>query len=348
MKRPSTFPVSDRSADHGVRATRQGFTLVEMLVVITIIGILAGMITAAAIVAKKTAKKGACVMEVKQLEMACQVYKEKFGEYPPDFASINGVHTATHQKEAQDAILRHLARAFPRYQPGNWATLRTAVLNKWNLDINNLSPAGALTFWLGGKPDWLPDTGGDITLQDGTKVSSTKPVRGFTGFSANPIDPFDASASRIKPMYDFNVDSLKYSAGVYAGLFAWPTTYCDKSENGPLVYFRAENGHFTTDGKLVNQPGVDTTNRKDWSASNVMVYPAGDWGTQKNFSTFTWINPKSFQIFSSGADAKYGNVKKWPTGTPAALLYPGGDNYEQETYDDITNFAMGTLEDKIP
>ena len=62
---------------------RKAFTLVELLVVITIIGILTGLVTAAAVAARRRAKIATVVMEVKQLEAACQAYKEKFGEYPP-------------------------------------------------------------------------------------------------------------------------------------------------------------------------------------------------------------------------------------------------------------------------
>jgi hypothetical protein len=32
----------------------------------------------------------------------------------------------------------------------------------------------------------------------------------------------------------------------------------------------------------------------------------------------------------------------------APLLFPSGDNYAPNTYDDITNFSNGTLEDQIP
>ncbi len=66
------------------RTLRHGFTLVEMLVVVAIIGILAGLITAAATVAIKTAKKAVITMEFTQLDQALKAYKDKYGEYPPD------------------------------------------------------------------------------------------------------------------------------------------------------------------------------------------------------------------------------------------------------------------------
>jgi len=324
---------------------RKGFTLVEMLVVIVIIGILASMTAAAAIVARRRAKIAATVIELKQIEMACQAYKEKFGEYPPDFAGVN--RTDDGGAKAKSAVIRHLARAFPRYNPGGWTTLRQHVATEWKINIDNLSPAGALTFWLGGKPVWIENpTNQDTTLADGTtKVYSAQPVSDFSGFSANPLDPFDNSASRIKPFYDFSLACLKHTNAAYTGLFAWPTSASDQQAS-PLVYFRAENGNYTTNGLLTSP----STYRKQWTfgaPQTISVLPAANWKMPVAANALTWINPQSFQIFSSGLDMTYGNVTR-ATGMPLALTYPTGEKYEAETYDDITNFSGGTLEDKMP
>jgi len=106
------------------RRLRRSFTLVEMLVVVVIIGILAGLITAAAVVATKTAKNTRIVVEIGELDMAIKAFKEKLGDYPPDGSDA----TATN---------RFLQRAFPQYR----GTLPTGF---------TLNPANALVFWLGG------------------------------------------------------------------------------------------------------------------------------------------------------------------------------------------------------
>ena len=187
-----------------------------------------------------------------------------------------------------------------------------------------------MTFWLGGMPSWLADTTGsslDVTLPNGTtKVLSTQPVSGFLGFSANPADPFDNSASRIQPFYDFNLTCLLYSVPTVnnpGGIEVWPSNACDKTVSPPcpIVYFRAENTNYTVDGETPNLGGgrqrlPSYQNLKCWpplssttsaTPSAACVCPAADsrlsqFGTQ----SYIWVNPASFQIFSAGLDATYG------------------------------------------
>ena len=101
---------------------RFGFTLVEMLTVIAIIGILAALMSGAMVAVRARVQKAAISAELKQLEMALEAYKTTYGEYPPDGTDANMVR-------------RHLAKAYPR------AT---------NLPIPAVKPENALVFWLGG------------------------------------------------------------------------------------------------------------------------------------------------------------------------------------------------------
>ena len=253
---PVRFPIREARS-------RASFTLVEMLVVVTIIGILAALITGAAIAAMRHARVAAIVLDIGQLDMACKNFKERFGEYPPD-----GIDPA--------ATTRFLRKAFPRYTGGCAA----------------FDPTTALNFWLAGPSG--------------------------NGFSANPANPFDGSASRIGPFFDF--DQSRLNANKY-----WPTGAAGDKTAGAIIYFRAENGNYTRDG-------TPTGTNKSF-ASGGTVYPAKDAGGG-------WINPASFQIFSSGMDVKYGNFSdswKFPVGP-----------YKDEDFDDITNFSGGTLENAMP
>lgn len=312
----STFT---RSTLQTINSRPRAFTLVELLVVITIIGILAGLITAAAIRARITAKNMAVSMELSQLEMALQSYKEKFGEYPPDFAGINDPDAVIAQA-AEDAVMRHIRKAFPRYT-GTWADILTAT----GLVKPDLTPQTALAFWLGG----MRDTTG-------------KPV----GFSANPANPFEiVSTSRIKPFYDFDLNRLGGVPASNAFLYRyWPKEAVDTSGNGAIAYFRAENGRYTCDGQPAHQ---DLSNVKNVGS---VIWPAVD--SQRSDSdpypdppVFSWVNAQSVQLFSSGLDKMYS--ASIPMGP---LMFPSGSNYDPVgfTYDDITNFSGGTLEDAMP
>ncbi|HEX3997958.1 MAG TPA: DUF1559 domain-containing protein [Pirellulales bacterium] len=63
--------------------SRRGFTLVELLVVITIIGILMWLLIPATTAAREMAHKTQCSSNVKQLGLALLAYHSAFGSFPP-------------------------------------------------------------------------------------------------------------------------------------------------------------------------------------------------------------------------------------------------------------------------
>jgi prepilin-type N-terminal cleavage/methylation domain-containing protein len=362
------------------RTHRAAFTLIEMLVVITIIGILAGLITGAAIVARKTARNAAIAVELSNLDAACKAYKEKFGEYPPDFAGLNNTNNdptatgQTYQKTVQNQILRHLAVAFPRYVPGKpagngktgWDGFRDDVKTFWKIDINTYypSPSTALVFWLGGKPEWYLDSSNSDILPGDAKFDKNKPVRSLLGFSANPVNPFDASTSRAKPFFEFDIGSVGWiRQSPVGGLAYWPKEQgvTDKT-SGPLVYFRAENHRYTMNGELPpTNPKTTTGTNANVKSESGEMWPAVNTelsnfeGMDKYDSgkavTYTWVNQDSIQIFASGLDQKFAKPQ---LGSDDADLvaYPTGETYRKTTsgssFDDVTNFSRGTLESKMP
>jgi len=254
---------------------RRGFTLIEMLVVVTIIGILAGLITAAALRARTRAKIALIVLEVSELDAACKMFKEKFGEYPPD-----GSDTA--------ATARFILKAFPRKDP-----LKPGP--------PGIDPSTALVFWLGGYPTPPPDSL-------------------LNGFSADPADPFNATAAaRILPFFDFGTFSRIAGDRTFRLIAKDPNNpllfyYRPTKEGTPNIgymYFRAQNRAYSgagamKDGRIAAQP---------------------------------WMNPDSFQIRAGGwgQDVTIG----------PSQLFGVGTGYQTADWDDITNFSGGTLEDAI-
>jgi prepilin-type N-terminal cleavage/methylation domain-containing protein len=110
---------------------RRAFTLVELLVVITIIGILVSLSSVAVFKALEAAHRSKIKVEIAQLEMALGAYSQKHGEFPPSDLTVANKAT----------IVRHLARAFPRCNADTEANALIAM---------NLSPAQALVYWLRG------------------------------------------------------------------------------------------------------------------------------------------------------------------------------------------------------
>ncbi len=237
------------------RRDRAGFTLVEMLTVIVILGLLAGLITAAVGAARTRARRAIDKIDLAQLQMALEKYKQEFGEYPPDFTFINynmSDDADPIRRQARNDLVRHIRKRWPRYDgvglfAGNVHLSFIASLSTFGLAEAPtgptddpmkrriyLDPASALAFWLGGLPE---------------EMTELKP----NGFHEDPANPFRTGRPRTAPLFDFDtrrfvwteedpfsttggVRGMRYypaSAEVPDGTPASPTDYA------PYVYFKA-------------------------------------------------------------------------------------------------------------
>ncbi len=73
---------ADRSGRSASRAAEAGFTLIELMVVIVILGLLAAVVVPRFIGATDEAKVAAAKTQVHAFRMALDMYKLKFGNYP--------------------------------------------------------------------------------------------------------------------------------------------------------------------------------------------------------------------------------------------------------------------------
>jgi prepilin-type N-terminal cleavage/methylation domain-containing protein len=71
------------------RLARDGFTLVELLVVIAVIGILVGLLLPAVQAAREAARRMSCSNNLRQVGLAAQNYHTAFRQFPPGYVSFS-------------------------------------------------------------------------------------------------------------------------------------------------------------------------------------------------------------------------------------------------------------------
>ena len=337
-----------------IRRTRQGFTLVELLVVIVIIGILAGLITGAAIMARNTVKNAAVRAEIGQIDIALQRYKTEFGEYPPDFTGLNEDDNPAIDTPAEAAakvvLNRHLRKRFPKFV-GGWnqvvANLAQAPPLGYGINAAALDSASALAFWLGGLPE-------DPTL-------GNRPA----GFHTDPTNPFKPGLPRTQPLFEFSDDEERYlydTAGVLQ-CYYFPQGIREK----PYVYFKSQRapagGHTYW---FMHKNPADATQYvamvRTWPPVIPSLAPGAvsERAVSCQDTATRWNAEEKYQIICSGLDDLFGTrqtpappvqyLPATPLPAPPVYNYPittTGANFAEDENDNLTSFSDGKLEDGI-
>ncbi len=330
------------------RVHRLGFTLVEVLVVIAIIGVLVGLVVPAVNVARRSVQRAAIVFEVQTLGNAIEQYKTKFGDYPPDGSD-------------RTVWERHFRKAFPNIAASEFTVLYANANSSSGLPVAAvvMDPPEALVFALGG--------------------FSSDPAHPFTG-AGGPLFVSGNSAQynvdRNSPLFDFKQGNLTLdaSSGITVSsdeLLLGAGTVNDKmpvytTGNGrlaPFVYFDSRTyragSAFYNFYKAANVAGVARPYKSDQVNTTVSKTANPD-------GHYRYANDRTFQIISAGLDDDFGGVPGLPNNsTPEFFRYPSGTSlniltgasnfsrYAEQSgvasaqLDNATNFADGILENAL-
>ncbi len=210
------------------RRTRAGFTLVELLVVIGIIGVLMGLLIPAVLWARERGRWAQCLNNTRQLGMAAILYESKRGEFP-----------GWQQVVARD---KSLPLEYPSTLPG--AT--TNKIASWQVALLDYVEQRPLYQRWDDQtvPKWVPDP---ITGQ---------PM--LNGDLAHYVSIFNCASQPTSRTYG-PFTAYVANRGYYP-LATDPAPYNLASSKGPTTagydYWDAEAGH---NGMFVDRVGIPTT-----------------------------------------------------------------------------------------
>ncbi len=296
---------------------RSGFTLVEMMIVIMIIGILMAIAVPAVNRAMTTGKETAIRLEINALSTAVERYMQKHGDYPPDGSSW-------------EVLERHMRRAFPRMSPQDLSLLTQLTRQRGTSTFSYVAMdrAEALVFFLGG---FSEDPMHPLTGEGGP----LKLIRNPTGPDpALNLDNYEYNATRDNTFFDFELSRLTISRGarddnpllstdesllgvsdaLHGGADPLPVYLARVGDPTPIVYFDsrtygelapgAYNGYLA--GTYPSQYG----GVRPYKTQAVVEPPSGSsYGSVKNaLAAIPFHNRDTFQIISPGLDGVFGAV----------------------------------------
>jgi prepilin-type N-terminal cleavage/methylation domain-containing protein len=347
------------------RATRAGFTLVEVMIVIAIIAVLAALLTTAVSRSRQVARKVQAANDITQLDTLTTKFKQDFGFYPPSHVAVGGgagaarfmvpTHTPgflTGVAGAQnDASFGVLQRMFPRWQP--LANNSGQIIGRQDdypasnqysgplpLAGTLLDPNQAVVYFLGG-PAALSPT---VTAPKHNPANSTVvQVPSQPGFdTASPYAPPADSTTKKGPYFDFPASRVARpdpSQTTYQSGNALPN-FLDPW-GVPYAYFSASGDAY--DPK-VTFPLIASGANTDTTTDGLTASPRF---TRPVRMGNKWVNPGKCQVVSAGPNRVFGPGSRVTQASPATYLdlRPGQTPGYGETdagEDDIANFNEGS------
>lgn len=251
------------------RAVHNGFTLIEVLVVIVIIGILVGLIVPGVMSAAKRSREFAIENDIAQLSSSLEAFKTKYGFYPPDFTGIT----------TPEQFLPFLNRIAPNHAEGpNLVTWWNQVGQK----LNQAGPQASYVFWL-----------------SALAKNKQYPLTGGTGA---PLPAFNVGTVEREIFFDFKTDRLYDPAtlqltGKSTNTIATYSQFTGACQ--PIVYFDVKRLQGLPLTLPVNISLYVTVKTSDGDCLLFPYFVVN--GTQPEF-----MNQDKFQLIAPGMDSLFG------------------------------------------
>lgn len=342
---------------HILRRTRLAFTLIELLIVIAIIGVLAGLIAAAAVNALRASRRAQTTLEIKNMSGAIENFKNDYGAYPP-----NGMNPLPQNPPAANSVAKlvqsDFQRMFAKAFTGNAEppVLALALCGQntsggtgQNVP-NGMTGAEALYFWLGGfssdKKFPISGVGGPSFPVDGPQIGEVLESRiGGYEFDRGRIGPrndnseFDDANGGRYLLYSVDLNqngTIDSNAGENRRINLW--RYSPKGSEQPFVYFDTSRHK-----PYQYDPYASPTAKNIFPLKKVREGLA----TPVNMRDIAFIDSK-YQILHAGLDDDWGDfgvsASSTTNVTDLTLLYPTGP-FIGPIADTLSNFADGTFAD---
>ncbi len=304
------------------RRAQRGFTLVEILVVVSIIVILMAILIPVAMRAVSQARNAAIGVEISQLKTAFDQYKRDHGDYPPSMGQ-NYLPANRYSTIAE----RHLLRCYPKMDQAQKDFFYNAIA--WRLGNDE-----SIVFWLGliaNDPrapfkNFIADNNSPPNVFFAPQPGSPS---GSTGVYPGPYPRFVHYEFDERRVRDLDNDTLPSYAALYA-------------RDTPYFYFdsRTYRLHMTqaTAAAGVCQPFNDALKVQATLGPNISV----------NADT-TFMNPNTFQIHCAGQDGNFGatvtavdNNFNWLNNWQQLVkTFPNMGNTNEEDSDNMADFTEG-------
>ncbi|WZO97196.1 type II secretion system protein [Isosphaeraceae bacterium EP7] len=342
---------------------RAGFTLIELMVVILILGVLIALLLPAINGAVKTARDATVTAEINQIATALADFKSKYNKYPPsrlilreDGIYDTSVNTALSSVPATawvggaetfpavvgDLTYGELATRSLKFLKSNWpraffveGTPSATAAQQHDFNGNGTYEQGSiyleghecLVFFLGGIP-----------------IAQTLGGPGVSGFANSPTKPFVNSSlatNRTAPMMEFRVSRLVDNEG--DGMYGYVDPLGTSPDVRYYAYFSGTGGGYDpNDVNFVVTTGANGMNELDaldTYESGARTYKVGfrtalisstapnPYTTSLPTATPTtnYVNPDSYQLISAGRDGLYGLGGQYSPNEPSTKL-PGDVN----------------------